>query len=228
MRADISSNDEIGQLGQRFNEMIQRLAERDQRIVNAHAFQTAILESTGVAVVSCDAAGTVSSFNLAAEQLLGYTRKDVVGKATPLLVLGIRGRASRPGVFRELGRPVDPGFSVFVSRVLDGAPETREWTWRRRDGSTSPVQLVVSAMRDPRTRLIGFCGLATDLTERKRAEESLRASEHRYRIVISQTGQMIYDLDIRSGVNQWFGASAVRQITGYDLAEFQQVTLQGW
>ena len=229
LRADISSNDEIGQLGQRFNEMIQRLAERDQRIVNAHAFQTAILESTGVAVVSCDAAGTVSSFNLAAEQLLGYTRKDVVGKATPSL-WHLESEVARRAqeLSRELGRPVDPGFSVFVSRVLDGAPETREWTWRRRDGSTFPVQLVVSAMRDPRTRLIGFCGLATDLTERKRAEESLRASEHRYRIVIDQTGQMIYDLDIRSGVNQWFGASAVRQITGYDLAEFQQVTLQGW
>ncbi len=63
---------------------------------------------------------------------------------------------------------------------------------------------------------------------RRQAEELLTQSELRYRTVIDQTGQMIYDLDLATGTIQWFGTEATPSITGYSLAEFQSVNLSRW
>ncbi len=63
---------------------------------------------------------------------------------------------------------------------------------------------------------------------RRQAEALLAESERRYRTVIDQTGQMIYDLDLVTNVPLWFGTEAVPKITGYSLAEFQSVDIARW
>ncbi|MBA3848599.1 MAG: hypothetical protein C0502_01210 [Opitutus sp.] len=63
---------------------------------------------------------------------------------------------------------------------------------------------------------------------RRQAEELLVQSEKRYRTVIDQTGQMVYDLDLVTNVPLWFGTEAVPAITGYSLAEFQSVGVKRW
>ncbi|MEO6992313.1 MAG: PAS domain S-box protein, partial [Lacunisphaera sp.] len=62
----------------------------------------------------------------------------------------------------------------------------------------------------------------------RRTAESLRESESRYRMVIDQTGQMIYDLDGPSGRVAWFGATAITQIIGCTPAEMNDGGISGW
>jgi PAS domain S-box-containing protein len=62
--------------------------------------------------------------------------------------------------------------------------------------------------------------------ERKRAEEALKASDERYRIITNQTGQLIYDYDIRTGCIEWAGA--IGAVTGFTLKEFQKVDNDRW
>ncbi|WP_410509123.1 histidine kinase dimerization/phosphoacceptor domain -containing protein [Methanosarcina hadiensis] len=57
--------------------------------------------------------------------------------------------------------------------------------------------------------------------ERKRAEEELQKSEERYRIVTEQTGQLIYDYNIKENEISWAGA--VEEITGYPAEEFKSI-----
>jgi PAS domain S-box-containing protein len=62
--------------------------------------------------------------------------------------------------------------------------------------------------------------------ERKKAEEALRGSEERYRIITDQTGQLVYDYDVTSGAIDWSGA--IEAVTGYSLKEFQKVDNNRW
>jgi PAS domain S-box-containing protein len=62
----------------------------------------------------------------------------------------------------------------------------------------------------------------------RRAAESLTDSESRYRMVIDQTGQMIYDLDIPSGRVSWFGATAIAQIIGCTPEEMNDGGISAW
>ncbi|ALK06779.1 MAG: hypothetical protein AAY43_12700 [Methanosarcina sp. 795] len=60
-----------------------------------------------------------------------------------------------------------------------------------------------------------------DITERKKAEEIFRRSEERYRIAAEQTGQIVYDFNIKTQEVDWAGA--IPELTGYSFEEFQKI-----
>ncbi len=63
---------------------------------------------------------------------------------------------------------------------------------------------------------------------RRQAEADLVESELRYRTIIEQTGQMVYDLEIATGRIRWFGAEAIASITGHTPEEFAAIDEAGW
>lgn len=87
---------------------------------------------------------------------------------------------------------MEPGFEVFVHEVRrTGAPEQRDWTYVRLDGSHVTVSLTVSARTDVDGQVHGYLGVARDVTERRQTEESLRtALEHEQEAVAR-----LHDLD---------------------------------
>jgi len=62
--------------------------------------------------------------------------------------------------------------------------------------------------------------------EREKAERLARESDERFRVVSSQTGQVIYDLDVSTDKIEWVGA--IQEVTGYTPEEFQEIDLTGW
>ncbi|MCJ7544079.1 MAG: PAS domain-containing protein [Phycisphaerae bacterium] len=68
--------------------------------------------------------------------------------------------------------------------------------------------------------------LRQEIAERTRAEQALRESEERFRIIVERTGQVVYDYDIATGRIQWAGA--IQEVTGYSPEEFAQVDIKGW
>lgn len=129
--------------------------------------------ATQVAIVSTDLRGFVRSFNVGAERMFGYSAREVLGRPVPENVFvkdEIRRRAH--DLSQALGREIR-GFEVVGALVGEGHEE-HEWTCLRRDGRQLKVNLIITGVRDSSGGLIGYLGIATDVTLRKEAELELR------------------------------------------------------
>jgi len=163
----------------------------DRQLRKTEMLQGAILDSAGHAIISTTPDGIITTFNNAAEQMLGYQAEEMIGKQTPAIFHDTSEIQKRAKQFSaELKRTVEPGFDVFVVRSDLGLPNEFEWTYVRKDGSTFPVLLTVTAIKDENEHTTGYLGLAIDITERKEAEQILRASEYR----LARQKQAVVDL----------------------------------
>lgn len=155
-------------------DITERRANEDQ-LRRLTIFQQTILNSAAYSIISTTPDGAISGFNPASERLLGYSADEVIGKLPPALwhtTEEIEQHALR--LSDELGEVISPGFDVFTARPKRNLIEENEWTFIRKDGTRVPVNLSVTAMRDEVGCIIGFLGMAYDLTERKQAENALR------------------------------------------------------
>ncbi len=138
----------------------QMLDERE--LYGVTASLQSILEGASYSIISTDLTGTIRSFNAAAEDMLGYTAAELVGKSTPAIfhdASEVAGRAAE--LSAEFGETVQPGFDVFVLplrhlRDGDNKVSNREWTYVRKDGRRLPVSLSVSEVRGAGGETTGY------------------------------------------------------------------------
>jgi diguanylate cyclase (GGDEF)-like protein/PAS domain S-box-containing protein len=156
----------------------QMLDERE--LYGVTASLQSILEGASYSIISTDLTGIIRSFNAAAEDMLGYTAAELIGKATPAIFHDDSEVAARAAeLSAEFGETVQPGFDVFVLplrhlREGDKKFSNREWTYVRKDGIRLPVSLSVSEVRGAAGESTGYIGIAHDISERKQQEEEIR------------------------------------------------------
>jgi PAS domain S-box-containing protein len=128
----------------------------DERAERAVRRLAAIVESSDDAIVSKDLNGIVTSWNIAAERMFGYTAAEMIGQSIRLLIPADRQNEE----------------DIVLSQVRRGARVDHFDTIRRRkDGSTIPISLTVSPIRDDDGRIVGASKIARDITERREAEQ---------------------------------------------------------
>lgn len=143
-------------------------AERDN-------YYQMLAAATADAIFTTSLTGVITFFNEGAERLLGYRAADIVGT---MRAIELHLPAEIAGVAQELG--VETGRAVFTTLAATGA-HTREWTLVRADGSHVRVAHTVTTQRNDSGAVVGFVGLAHDITARHRSEQALRKSEERFR-----------------------------------------------
>lgn len=133
--------------------------------------QTILDCATEFAIISTDEGGRITLFNSGAERLLGYRTDEVVGKkALVQFFLEEELRQNRiPSGLDAASRPSGVGFDLSVVPLAQLHVE-REWTLRRKDGSTVPAAMVVTMIPGPGESLAGYLLIARDISERKRVE----------------------------------------------------------
>ena len=145
------------------------------KIARQAQFQKVLLDSAVAAVISSTPDGLITSFNPAAERLLGYRAEDVIGiESVGLFHVKEEMQARAQELSVELGHPVKTR-EALVAKVHSGASETREWSYRRRDGALVPVMLSMAVLQDEQDAVIGYVALAWDITERKRLDQAKAA-----------------------------------------------------
>ena len=152
------------------------------------------------AIFALDSDGYILSWNAGAQRIKGYTPDEIVGKHFSIFYPQEKIREHFPDFeLREAAR---------VGRFEDEG-------WRiRKDGSRFWANVVITALHDQSGRLIGFGKVTRDLTERRTAEEALRESEERFRLLVgSVKDYAIFMLDSTGHVTTW--NEGAQRIKGY-------------
>lgn len=115
----------------------------------------AIVESSEDAIVSKDLNGIITSWNLAAERMFGYTSAEMVGESIRTII---------PADHQDEEDDV-------LARIRRGdSVKHFETIRRRKDGSLVPVSLTISPIHDSNGLIVGASKIARDITERRQGE----------------------------------------------------------
>lgn len=142
------------------------------------------------AIFLLEPTGRVATWNPGAARMKGYAADEIIGQhfsrfyTAEAKAAGMPERALRTA--RETGRFEHEGWRV------------------RKDGTQFWASVVIDAIRDDSGRLIAFAKITRDITERLIAQEALRQSEERFRILIQGvTDYAIYMLDPQGHITNW-------------------------
>jgi PAS domain S-box-containing protein len=157
------------------------------------------------AIFALDPDGYILSWNAGAQRFKGYTAEEIIGKHFSIFYP------------REL---VAEGFPDFELRTAANTGRFEDEGWRiRKDGSRFWANVVITALRSKQTgELLGFAKVTRDLTERREAEEALRESEERFRLLVEGVRDYaIFMLDPTGRVATW--NEGAERINGYRTKE---------
>jgi PAS domain S-box-containing protein len=172
------------------------------RVVHDHASQEDFrglvdgIVDYGIFMLSVE--GAVLTWNEGARRMLGYSAQEIVGRS--LATFYLPGDAVADGVTaaltiaRETGRFEDEGWRV------------------RKDGTAFWANVVLTALHDASGSLRGFGNVTRDLSERRMAEQLLRDSEERVRLMVeSVRDYAIIRLDPAGIISSWnVGAERIK------------------
>jgi len=172
--------DESGRLTGAVN-MLVDISERRQAEYDKQRL-AAIIDSSDDAIVGKDLNGIVTSWNLGAERLFGYSAEEMIGKSITLLI---------PAHLRHEETRI-------LERIARGERiEHFETTRVRKDGTFVSISLSVSPVRNTRGSLIGASKIARDITKRKDAELALADRNTQLRLAgkTGLVGSYVFDLN---------------------------------
>ncbi len=152
------------------------------------------------AIFALDPRGYILSWNAGAERFNGYTADEIIGKHFSIF-------------FPE--ERIAKGFPEFELREAARTGRFEDEGWRlRKDGTRFWADVVITALRDAGGTLVGFAKVTRDLSERRAAEEALRLSEERFRLLVqSVRDYAIFMLDPEGHIATW--NEGAERIKGY-------------
>jgi len=165
-----------------------------------------LVENINDVFYTLDTQGNITYVSPVVERLSKYKISDLIGKPFIPLVYP----DDLPALLESFERTVSGQLEPWEFRILD------------KDGR---IIFVRSSSRPTYKdgEMVGVTALITDITERKKAEEALKASEERYRFITDNTADVVWALDSKLGYT-YISPSVTRQ-RGYTVDEAMELNL---
>jgi PAS domain S-box-containing protein len=179
----------------------------EEALLQSEAKYFSIVENIGQTYFETDLRGYLTFFNDRLCQDLGYSRSELLKMS-----------------HRELQ---DPENARKTHQAFKRVYQTGEvnpsclYEVKRKDGSIAFFDLSISLMRDAEGHPIGFRGLSRDITERKKMEDALKASEERARALIAAIPDPYFEADIHRRI--LYANQAFQSLFGYSLPELNRM-----
>ncbi len=173
------------------------LAEREEQI-------KAIFDSAIDAIFSTDDTGRIIAWNKGAEEMFGYTEKEIIDKPSSILVPEPQQTMDR----RKMRKMKADGNLSKGGRIVESKG-------RRKNGGIFPIETSFNSWKTQKG--LYYTAIVRNVTERKRAEDALRESEERFRSVVQTANDAIITVDSKGTIVSW--NRGAEHIFGYNEEE---------
>jgi len=229
---DIKSEDEIGILARtmtnmaseiqtRMSSLEREVSDATEELEDTVAYVSAIIENLADGLIVMDSQSKVSRCNPALLDILGldydprgHSVRELLGSEAADFLLR-KGAELAEAREKDLADPGHEEASGDLLKVADRVSNTIETTALRPNGSRFPIELAASVVSMKGVR--HTIGIVRDITVRKRAEETLRLSEEKYRGIFEHAVAGIFQTDANGFLINANPASA--RILGYQSPE---------
>lgn len=180
---------------------------------SGNRFELLVQSVTDYAIYMLSPTGVVISWNAGARRFKGYEDQEIIGQHFSRFYTAEDQATGLPA-------------RALATAEREGRFEAEGWRVRK-DGERFWASVVIDPIRDPSGKLIGFAKVTRDLSERRAAQEELRRSEERFRILVQGvTDYAIYMLDPVGTITSWntgaerFKGYTADEILGQNFARF--------
>src|SRR5262249_20565549 len=156
--------------------------EAEQALRRSEARYRQIVESTYDGVWVLDREARTTFVNRRAASMLGCTVEEIMGRSA----------------YDFMDEEACKQARANLARRMQGITEQIEFRFRRKDGTDLWSIIAATPQYDEQGAIVGALGLITDITERKQAEEALRAREQQLSLVFNNVSDVIFYLAVES------------------------------
>jgi len=162
-----------------------------------------ILDEMEDVYLEVDLAGNFTFFNDAILYHVGYSKEELIGTS-------FRDRVAKEDITNL--------YNTFGKIYSTGKPERSIfYKFMHKDGTMGSVEAAFFPFHNKKGKIVGFRGIARDITERKQTEERLQKSEERYRTLVENASDLVFRADVTGHLT--FVNSAVLRVLGYGKEE---------
>jgi PAS domain S-box-containing protein len=170
----------------------------------SEARKDAILRSALDSVVTVDAEGLIVEFNPAAEEILGWTRADAIGRALTGIAVAPEHRGAVEEALRTGGGPL-LGTRCEIAAL-------------RADARPFPAEIAINRVDVPGPAL--YAVSIRDVTKRKDREERLREAEAKYRTLVEQIPLATYINETGLPIRTRYMSPQIEEMLGYPVSSW--------
>ncbi len=182
-------------------------------LVTDDPFKLLVQSIVDYAIYMLDPTGHVTSWNVGAERIKGFTADEVIGQHFSIFYTPEDRKAKIPK-------------AVLETALKEGKFEGEGWRVRK-DGTRFWASVVIDRIDSEDGELLGFAKITRDMTDKRNVQQALLDSERRFRILVQGvTDYAIYMLDLEGRVTNWnAGAQRIKgytpeEITGQHFSQF--------